>query len=807
MFTTYLKIAYRPLRRYKSYTVINIIGLAVGIACCITIMLYIQDELSYDKFNASADRIYRTVIHGSISNKEVNDALSPTPMGPALLRDLPEVSAYTRLKRFTTPVVRYGAKTFNENNFYWADSSFFDVFTVKFIAGDPATALTQPSTVVITESTARRYFGNEDAMGKILNVDHERNYAVTGVVKNFPRSSHFHFDLLGSLSTYEDSRSPFWLSCHFCTYILLREGTDPAEFQKELSSEFTRYASPQLKQSMGVTLDQFEAAGNKFGFLLQPLTSIHLYSHLDHELEPNGDISYVYVFSAIAAAVLLIACINFINLTTALWEKRAKEVGIRKTLGSKRSRLVTQFILESILLSLLAVVPAAGFIELLLPTFNELAGKELSLNLLGGFPAIPALICFAALVGFVAGSYPAFYLSSLEPVQAFKNEKKQGGRRALLRRGLVIFQFVVSIVLFIGALVIRDQMRYVQNKNLGFSKEQVVVINKTDNLGNRIGPFKQELLGDSKVISACNSSTILGNLQDESVFWVGGASGQQPQGMWEMWTDEDFVKTYRMELAEGRFFSKDHPSDTSAVVVNQTAEKVLGVQNLVGMNLVTPGRSAGSAISMEVVGVIKDFHFESLHQTIQPVVIHLLPRGTAGRFLCVRVTPGDYQKTIGFLEKSWEQYAGNRAFDYSFLDQNLAHLYASDQRTSKIVTAFSLLAVLIACLGLLGLVAFVIERRTKEIGIRKVLGASVSGIVGLLTKEFVVLVVTANIIAWPAAYFILNRWLQNFAYRISLNLWDFLLAGVLALIIAFLTLSYQAIKAATANSVEALRYE
>jgi putative ABC transport system permease protein len=807
MFANYFKIAYRTLLRYKAYTATNIFGLAVGIACCIAIMLYVQDELSYDKFNASADRIYRPVLHGLINNQEINSPFSPAAMGPALIRDLPEVAAYTRIRNFGAPVIRYGEMAFRENKFFWVDPTFFDVFTVKFIAGDPKTTLTQPNTVVITESTARRYFGNEEAIGKILNGNHDRNYIVTGVVKSFPRDSHFHFDLLGSLSTYEDSRNPFWLSSNYYTYLLLRKGTDPAEFQKELSGEFKKYAGPQLKQSIGVSLDQFEAAGNRFGFSLQPLASIHLHSHLDHELESNGDISYVYIFSVIAAAVLLIACINFINLATAQSEKRAKEVGIRKTLGSNRSQLVRQFITESIMLSLLAVVPAIGSVELLLPVFNDIAGKEIGLSSFGDFATIPILICFAVLVGLIVGSYPAFYLSSLEPVQVFKSDRKRGGGKAFLRSGLVIFQFAVSIVLFIGTLVIRDQMRYVQDKNLGFNKEQVVVINKTDDIGNRIEPFKQELLDNSKVISVSNSSTIPGNQEGASVFWVGGASAQQPQGMREMWTDYDFMKTYQMELAKGRFFSKDHPSDTAAVIVNQAAERILGVRDLVGKNLMTPGQSAGSATSFEVVGVIKDFHFESLHQTIQPMVMHLLPRGNGGSFVSARVTPGDYQKTIGFLEKSWKKYAGNEAFDYSFLDQNLGHLYAAEQRTGKIVTAFSLLAVLIACLGLLGLVAFVTERRTKEIGIRKVLGASVSGIVGLLTKEFIALVAIANIIAWPTAYFVLNRWLQNFAYRISLDVWSFLLAGVLALIIAFLTLSYQAIKAALGNPVNALRYE
>jgi len=807
MIRNYLRAAFRNLRNSKSHSLINIIGLAVGIACCIAIMLYVKDELSYDRFNEFADRIYRPALHGLINNQEINAPVNPAAMGPALARDLPDVAAYTRIRRFNAPAVKYRDKVFSEDKFYWVDSTFFDVFTVRFIEGSPRTALAQPNTVVITEAMAKKYFGNDDAMGKILNVDNNRDYAVTGVVEGFPRNSHFQFDFLGSLCTYDDSRNPFWLSNNYYTYLLLRNGTDPAKFQKELSDEFRKYAGPQLKQSLGISFDQFEAAGNRFGFYLQPLTSIRLHSHLNGELEANSDVSYVYIFSAIAVAVLLIACINFVNLATARSEKRSKEVGIRKTLGSNRFQLVSQFMTEAFLMSASAVVLAIGFVELLLPLFNDIAGKEMSLNLFNGFTMLSILICFAVLVGFIAGSYPAFYLSSFEPVHVLKSDVKRGGRKAFLRSGLVIFQFAISIILFIGTLVIYDQLKYIQSRNLGFNKEQVIVINKADDLRNNIGPFKHELLSNSKVVSASSSTAIPGSQKDASVFWVEGTSAQQPHGMREMWTDYDFMKTYQMELAEGRFFSNDHPSDTAAVIVNQAAESVLGVLDLVGKNLVTPGRSAGSAKSFNVVGVIKNFNFESLHQTVQPLVIHLLSEGSSGRFVSVRVAPGDYPGTVSSLESTWKKYAGNEAFDYSFLDQNLGHLYAAEQRTSKIVTTFSILAIFVACLGLLGLAAFITERRTKEIGIRKVLGASVPGIVFLLSKEFTKWVLVANAVGWPLAYYIMTRWLQNFAYKIDIGVWIFLFSGTLALLIALLTVISHAIKAATANPVESLRYE
>ncbi len=802
-----LRVAVRNLRKYRAFSLINVAGLSVGITCCIAILLYVQDELSYDRFNKNADQTYRIYLRGLVNNHEVNSAMSSTPIGPALKHDLPEVVSYTRVRSFSVPVIRYKDKAFSENKFFWVDSTFFDVFTTKFIEGNPKTALTQPNTVVITESVAKKYFGNGIAMGKILNADNRRDYVVTGVVEGFPRDSHFHFDFLGSLTTYDDSRNTFWLSCNYYTYILLRKGADPIKSQRGLGDEFRKYGSPQLKQSMGISLDQFEAAGNRFGFFLQPLTSIHLHSHLDGELEANGDVSYVYIFSAIAVAVLLIACINFVNLATARSEKRAKEVGIRKTLGSTRSQLVAQFIGESVLLSMLAVMLAVGLVELLLPVFNDIAGKEMSLNVFGDFSTIPLLLCFAIFAGFIAGSYPAFFLSSYEPVQVLRSGTKIEGRRTFIRGSLVVFQFAISIVLLIGTFVIYDQLRYIQNKNLGFNKEQVIVINKANDLGNRLDTFEQEILGDSRVISVSNSTAIPGNQQGAAAFWVEGTSSQQMQGMRFMWSDYDFLKTYQLNLEAGRFFSKNHPSDTAAAIVNQAAAEVFGIKDLVGKYLVTPGSSQSSAQKYKVVGVIRDFNFESLHEVVQPLIIGLLPAGQAGNFESVRIAPYDYSSTISFLENTWKKHAGGEAFDYNFLDQNLTRLYAAEQRTSKLAATFSILAIFVACLGLLGLAAFVTEQRTKEIGIRKVLGASVPEITIMLSREFTNWVLVANVIAWPLGYYIMTNWLKDFAYRVDIGLWTFVASGAAALVIALLTVSSHAIKIATANPVDSLRHE
>jgi putative ABC transport system permease protein len=638
-------------------------------------------------------------------------------------------------------------------------------------------------------------------------MDNRTNYVVTGVIRDVPRNSHFHFDFLASLTTLTDSRNPTWLSNNYHTYLRLREGTDLNRFRKEFDRVVDQHVASQVKSAIGVTLEEFKKAGNRYGFQLYPLASIHLTSHLDYEFEPNSDISYIYIFSAIAVAILLIACINFINLATARSEKRAKEVGIRKTLGSNRAQLVRQFIAESILMSSAAVFLAVGIVELFLPTFNGLADKEMHLSVFGDPLTIPFLIGLAIIVGVIAGTYPAFYLSSFQPVQVMKGDMRRGGRRATLRSGLVICQFAISITLFIGTFLIYQQLKYIQTKDLGFDKEQVVVINRTDDLFEQLHSFEHELSGNPNIVSLSNSNAIPGNQGGDSAFQLSGTSVQQMQDLQQMICDVDFAATYKFGLAQGRFFSREHPSDTSAVVVNEATAMAYSVKELVGRSLINPGNATFPTQAYEIVGVVRDFNYESLHDPVRPLVMRLFPSSAAGKFVSVRIKPGDIAGTISFMEDTWKKYAGNEGFDYRFLDQNLQHLYLADQRTGKIATTFSMLAIFVACLGLLGLAAFITEQRTKEIGIRRVLGASIPEITLLLCREFTKWVLLANILAWPLAYYVMTHWLQNFAYRISIGPGIFLVSGVLALIVALITVSSHAIRAATANPVDALRYE
>jgi putative ABC transport system permease protein len=580
MLKNYLRVALRNLKNHRAFSFINIIGLAIGITCCIAIMLYVQDELSYDRFNIHADMIYRVAFHAVLPNLNEDGTLTPSPMGPALLAEFPQVVAYTRIEGWMAPVLRYGGKAFSEPRFLEADSTFFAVFTVHFLGGNPKTALAQPNSVVLTESMAKKYFGSANPMGKILNADHKSDWIVTGVIKDWPENSHFKFDFLGSFYADSLSRSTLWLTNNCLTYFLLKTGTDPLSFQKSMNEALMKkYVEPQMA-AVGTAAAPFISTSGAWEYSLQPLTSIHLFSHLEYEIEPNGNISYIYVFSALAIAILLIACVNFINLATARSERRSKEIGIRKTLGSSRPQLIRQFLTESVLMSLFAVVLAIGLVELFLPLFNSIAGESISLNLLRSPLVVPALAALGIVVGVIAGTYPAFFLSSFDPIQVLKGGTKSKKRKVMLRASLVVFQFVVSIVLFIGTFVIFSQLKYIQAKDLGFDKEQVIVIKKANDLGSRLGEFEHELLTNTSVVSVSTSSAIPGSEQNQSMFWLEGSSDQTPRELHEVYCDYNFLNTYGITLADGRFFSLEHPSDSGAVVVNQQAEVAFGAGSL-----------------------------------------------------------------------------------------------------------------------------------------------------------------------------------------------------------------------------------
>jgi putative ABC transport system permease protein len=807
MLKSYFKIALRNLVRFKAYSTINITGLAIGMACCILILLYVFDELSYDRFNENSDRIYRITIDGTLGEKNTfRAAVSPAPMRNTFLQEYPEVEAVTRFKSFGFPVMRYGDKVFSEEKFFWVDSTFFDVFTVEFVRGDPKTALTQPESVVLTEKMAKKYFGDEDPVGKLINSDNERDYKITGVVKEFPVNSHLHFDFLASISTYSFVEEQGWLDNDYYTYILLREGFPSEQFEAKLRGVVEKYVFPVLERFLNVSMEDLKKSGARYEYILQPLTDIHLYSNLDVEIEPNGDIAYVYIFSLIALGILLIACINFTNLSTARSSNRLKEIGVRKTLGSSRKQLVKQFLTESVLMTFIAVIISLIIIEVTLPFFRELVNKHLTFGFFTSAFSIPLLILFILLVGTIAGAYPALYLSSFNPVKVLKKKIGNSGKSPWLRSGLVVVQFAVSITLFIGTIIVYNQLNYISNKKLGFNDEQVVVVKKTDDIGRYMESFRNDLKSVSGVINASNSNIIFGEDLGNTAYRRYGTTDNHLMNI--MFADYNFASVYGIEMVQGRYYSEYYGSDTSAVVMNETAAKELGVyDNPIGKLIEHPHGDGEAPDVYTVIGVMKDFHFQSLHRRVEAIIIRLYNPGRFGRNVSVKINPYNISKKLEDIEEVWHKYAGNQAFEYTFFDEEFAKVYEVEKRTEIIVSVFSVLAILIACLGLFGLAAFTTEQRTKEVGIRKILGASVPGIVFLLLKDFAKWVLISNIIAWPIAYFALSRWLEDFAYRIDVSLWTFISASIAAMLIAIFTVSYQSIKAATANPVKSLRYE
>jgi putative ABC transport system permease protein len=719
MFKNYVKIALRNFLKHKGFSFINIFGLAIGVACCLVIVLFVLDEISYDQHHEKADQIYRVGIRGFVNNTLFHGVVTCAPMAQTLVNEFPEVTAATRLRNFGFPVFRYEDKVFSEEKVFWVDQAFFDVFTVPFIKGDSKTALAQPNTIVLTRSMASKYFGDEDPVGKSLNADKRRDYLVTGVVEDVPHNSHFHYDFLASNVTYDVSRSPVWVSNNYYTYLLLQEGASPEAFEAKLDELVKKYVGPQIQAAVGITLEQFFASGGDWSYFIQPLTGIHLHSHLEYELEPNGDIAYVYIFSIIAIGILLVACINFVNLATARAANRAREVGIRKTVGSSRGQLIRQFLSETTLMSFFAVLLALLAVQLLLPFFNNLTGKELAVPYVQNVLTIPLLLGLVLFIGILAGTYPAFFLASFDPVVVLKTEMSGRSKKSNMRNVLVVFQFTVSIVLIIGTVIVSRQLKYIQNRNLGFNKEQVVIVKKTDDIGNQVPAFRQELLKNPKVINATNTSNLIGNEFGNSAYKLAGATGEETHLLWTYFTDPYFVETYQIEMAAGRYYEEGRQADQQSAVINEAAVKDLGLIDPVGKQIeaIRPNRT----VAFTIIGVMKNFHFKSLHHQISPLIVHLYGPEGRGRFVSVRIHSENIRETMTFLEGTWRKFASNQAFEYEFFDDHFARIYQAEERTGQIFFSFSLLAIFIAILGLFGLAAFVAEQRTKEIGIRKVL--------------------------------------------------------------------------------------
>lgn len=808
MFKTYLITAYRNMLRKPGFTFINITGLAIGMAACILILMYIMDELSYDKFHEKSHRIYRVTTHGIFGPNEFHSTYTAAPLAAAMLDDFHEVENITRLMlRPQRSVYIDDERTFIEDLFFYADSSFFDIFSFTLLKGDPKTVLAGPGRIVLTESTAKRYFGDEDPIGEVITEDNRFQYMVTGIVQDPPDHSHVKFNVLASFTTLAWHANPSWFNQSAQTYILLREDADVNEFKPKLNPFLYRHIGDQLQQFIGITLDEFAASGQYYGYDLQSIERIHLHSNLDGEYEANGSITYVYLFSLIAIFILIIACINFMNLSTARSAGRAKEVGVRKALGSHRGDLIKQFLSESILYSLIAMAIALFLIEISLPFFNQIALKQLHINFFSEGYFILAIPLIIVITGLLAGSYPAFYLSAYQPLQVIKGQLFRGMTKSRFRSLLVLFQYSVSIVLLSSTFIIYQQLEFVQNKNPGYEKDQVVVIKRVNGLGNGMPAFKNDILQNPDILSASYSIALPGDDYSSNSMGVAGRPLDEVNIVMMQFADYDFIETLGMQLAEGRWFSPSYRTDTAAVVLNQSAKWRMRIDDIEMNKIIRHATPPDEHIISPIIGVVEDFHYESLHRPIRPLALFLLPEGDWANRLSVKVQAGKIPQTIAFLEQEWYQMQSGQPFEYMLLEQSLERFYQNDKRTRTIYTIFSLLALFVASLGLFGLAAYTTESRTREIGIRKILGASEFGIVGLLSKEFAKWVLLANVIAWPVAYLLMDNWLNNFAYRIDIPWPVFLLSGLLTLVIAMLTVVYQAVKAARSNPVDAVKYE
>ncbi len=808
MFKNYITIALRNILKYKFYSILNVAGLAIGIATCLLILLFVQNELSYDRYNEHAERIVRVVADFELGGNTLRAPTLGAPTGPSILADYPEVENQVRLDAGGNWFVKYGEKTFKENKVIFADSTFFSVFTIPLLKGNPDKVLTTPNSMVISKKMADKYFADEDPIGKTMRFDDREDYQVAGIFDKIPTNSHFQAEFIVTLAGRRGSDDPYWLgNMGYVTYLLMNENADYKSLEAKFPGMIQKYVGPEIQKFLGKSLEEFEAGGGKTGYYLQPLTDIHLYSDLMDELQPNSDIKYVVIFAAIALFILIIACINFMNLSTATSAGRAREVGIKKVLGSERKSLIAQFLTESIVISTIATLLALVIVSVSLPYFNDLAGKELEFSIFSNNQLLLSIILITLFIGVLAGSYPALFISAFKPIEVLKGKLKLGAKSGFLRSSLVVFQFSASIIMIICTTVVYNQLNYMQNKKLGFNKEQVLVINDAYILGDQIESFKEEVLQNTDVVSG----TVSGYLPTESNrsgngTFKDGVPDEKNITVMQTWrVDYDYVNTLGMEIIKGRNFSEDFGSDSTAVILNETAAKFFDWDDPLGKIIGQFNSNETASIAKyNVIGIVKNFHFESLRNTVGPVLF-FLRRSTSN--VAFRINTENTIQLISFVKDKWDEFAPGQPFDYSFMDEEFNSMYKAEERIGEIFSVFAFLAILIGCLGLFGLAAFTAQQRTKEIGVRKVMGASVSGIVVLLSKEFIKLILISFVIAAPLAYYYMNRWLEDFAFRTDIGLLTLTLAGLAALVIAILTVSYHAIKIAVTNPVKSLRYE
>jgi putative ABC transport system permease protein len=806
MLKNLIKHSFRSFKRQRAYILINVIGLSIGIACSMLIALYVINEASYDKFNVRKDRIFRVILNGKVGGQEITMATSPAVMGPTLVKEFPEIEDYCRMTKTGPSVVEYKSQAFTEEHLIEADSSFFNIFSIPVLRGDPKNLLNAPHKVVLSQSTAKRIFGDENPIDKPLKIGSDTvRYIVTGVMGDVPANSHFDANMISSILTNPRIKNPIWLSNSFSTYFLLNPNASPKTIDAKFPALILKYVGPELEQYMGFSAADFDKRGDKYRFFLQNIQDAHLDNSIQQEFKAASDPKYLIIFGAIAILIVLIASINFMNLSTAQSSRRAKEVGIKKIGGSTRGMLVVQFLSESFILSFLSLILALIFIKITLPYFNNLLGVSLVMNLFSNWYTIPVLVLFSLLVGILSGSYPAFFLSSFNPYEVLKGNVKNSMKNGKLRRVLVVFQFAVSILLIVSTMIMYRQINFMLKKDVGFNKEQLIVINRAEAIGQKIKSFKETVKGIPGVVNISSSTAVPGRINNNNGYTIEGRKDESFI-MVTNWVDYNYLDTYGMKLASGRSFNESFTTDKDACLINESAVKNFNITDPGKTRFMQPG-DPKTRKYLPCLGVVKNFNFESLRNPIGPYILCFQNEGFYWGYVTVRLSANNYQQTIKEIEKVWKDYTANAPLQYYFMDADFEQMYIQEKQNARMAVIFSILAIFIAALGLFGLTSFTVEQRTKEIGVRKAMGSSVSGVFMVISREVVILVSISAIIAWPLIYYIAEKWLQNFYYRITPGFFSFVAGLLIALAIAVFTISYRILRAVSVNPAQSLKYE
>jgi putative ABC transport system permease protein len=806
MFKNLITHSFRSFKRQRSYIIINVLGLSIGIACSLLIALYVINEASYDQYNLKKDRIFRAILNGKIGGQEVTTSSSPAIMGPTMVKEFPEIEDFLRMNGRGPTVIEYNKQNFTEDHIIEADSSFFNFFTVPVIRGDLKNLLNAPHKVVLSESTAKKIFGNENPIDKQIKIGTDTlRYIVTGIMADIPQNTHFEANVLSSFMTNPRSKEPNWMNNSFSTYFLLKPNSSYKSVDAKYPELLQKYVGPEIQKYTGISLADFIAKGNKYRFYLQSVKDIHLDTSVQQEFKAPVDPKYLTIFGSIAILIVIIAAINFMNLSTAQATRRAKEVGIKKVAGSTRKMLVAQFLSESFILSFVALIFAIILIKLSLPYFNNLLGAGLFLNLFSSWIIIPLLILFALFVGVLAGSYPAFFLSSFNPYEVLKGSVKNSTQNGRLRRVLVVFQFAVSILLIVGTMIMYRQIKFMLNKDLGFKKEQLIVINRAEALGSKMKSFKETVKNIPGVVNISSSTAIPGRTNNNNGYMMEGRKDETFL-MATSWVDYDFLDTYGMTLASGRSFNESYSSDKDACIINESALRDFKVGDIEKARFMEP-QDSGKTHYLPVIGVVKNFNYESLRNPIGPYILKFQNDNMLWGYITVRLSGQNYSKTISAIEDKWKEFVSNNPLQYYFLDADFELMYKQEKQNAQMAVIFSILAIFIATLGLFGLTSFTVEQRTKEIGVRKAMGSSVIGIYVVISREVIILVSISALIAWPVVYYWAGKWLQNFYYKINLGFFTLVIGLVVALGIAVLTISYRILRAARVNPAQSLKYE